>query len=427
MFINKFRKGIFLSLLFMLLLPTLCLAGDVTRSHNFTDGEVLTAAQLDTAFDEIIIEVNDLDSDNLAVDLAITTSGNMTLTGAFHAYGGDNKIGNGGSDALVINTPNGITYTPAATWTFTGDQTISGTWADLGIVTTSGAITIGGKLTAGANEVEGSNFDINGGAIDGVTLGGASQVTITDADINSGTLDNVQIGGVTATGELLVNDSSDHASGLGSQGTGGQYFKSNGAGANPSWDSFSFSETFGVNGTFTVPTGITNLYITMVAGGGGGGGAHAGTAGGGSSGEFMIRHLYATTGGSTITVTVGAGGAGASAGNYDGNDGNDVSFGTLTVLGGAGGKQGDTGAGGALPKNFKGVDGADGGEGGREVLSGGGGGGSIFGVGGKALASGAYTGFTASANTGAGGGGASDSGGAIAGGNGGSGFVLVEW
>ncbi len=33
-----------------------------------------------------------------------------------------------------------------------------------------GAFTLGGKLTAGANEIEGSNFDINGGTIDGVTI-----------------------------------------------------------------------------------------------------------------------------------------------------------------------------------------------------------------------------------------------------------------
>jgi len=55
------------------------------------------------------------------------------------------------------------------------------------------------------------------------------------ADINGGTMDGVQVGGTTATGELLVNDASDDADGLGSQGTSGQFLKSAGAGANPTW------------------------------------------------------------------------------------------------------------------------------------------------------------------------------------------------
>jgi len=57
------------------------------------------------------------------------------------------------------------------------------------------------------------------------------------ADINGGTLDGVQIGGTTATGELIVNDSSDAADGLGSQGSSGQVLTSAGAGANPTWSS----------------------------------------------------------------------------------------------------------------------------------------------------------------------------------------------
>jgi len=56
------------------------------------------------------------------------------------------------------------------------------------------------------------------------------------ADINGGTLDGVQVGGTTATGELLVNNSSDAADGLGAQGTAGEVLTSAGAGANPSWE-----------------------------------------------------------------------------------------------------------------------------------------------------------------------------------------------
>jgi len=55
------------------------------------------------------------------------------------------------------------------------------------------------------------------------------------ADINGGTMDGVQVGGTTATGELLVNDALDDADGLGSQGTSGQVLKSAGTGVNPAF------------------------------------------------------------------------------------------------------------------------------------------------------------------------------------------------
>ena len=44
------------------------------------------------------------------------------------------------------------------------------------------AFNLTGKLTAGSTEVEGSNFDINGGAIDGVTIGTNSAVTELQVD-----------------------------------------------------------------------------------------------------------------------------------------------------------------------------------------------------------------------------------------------------
>src|SRR3990167_1494078 len=303
--------GIFLSLI----LISKVYAGDVTASHTFVNGEVLTAALMNAQRDEIITEVNDLDGDNLASTIAITTSGTMTLTGTFDAQGTTNKIGNGGSDTLTLNVPGGMTLSAATTWTLTGALTFSGTIADLGTVTTAnidgGTIdgsVIGGvtaaagtftNLTSTGNTVLGNGADtltinsssgitytpaatwtfsagqtvsgtwtnlgivtttdINGGTVDGTTIGGTSAAagtftslnatsggaltgtwsdlgTVTTVDINGGTMDGVQIGGTTATGELIVNDATDDADGLGSQGTSGQYLQSVGAGANPVFD-----------------------------------------------------------------------------------------------------------------------------------------------------------------------------------------------
>jgi len=124
----------------------------------------------------------------------VTIGGAAAGAGTFTTLTATGNVALGdGADTLTINCSSGITFTPAATWTFTGNQTVSGTWADLGTVTT--------------------------------------------VDIDGGTLDGVQIGGTTATGELIVNDASDAADGLGSQGTSGQYLRSAGAGANPTWGS----------------------------------------------------------------------------------------------------------------------------------------------------------------------------------------------
>ena len=146
-------KKILLGLFISLFLITQGYCADIARLHNFLDGEILTAALLNNEYDNIITQVNDLTSDNLKSNIAITTSGTATFTGTFNAQGTSLNLGNGGSDVLTLNAAGGITYTPAATWTFTGAQTVSGTWANLGTVTTA---------------------DINGGTIDGVTIGGAS-------------------------------------------------------------------------------------------------------------------------------------------------------------------------------------------------------------------------------------------------------------
>ena len=189
-------------------------AAPPSRQFTYASGATITASQntanedaiynyLQSGIDEIadgtIVNADvhssaNIQSDKLnltAIAQSVANSGSTTLTGTFAANGTTNSIGNGGSDTLTLNVPGGMTLSAATTWTLTGALTFSGTIADLGTVTT--------------------------------------------ANIDGGTLDGVQVGGTTATGELLVNDASDDADGLGSQGTSGQYLQSAGAGANPTW------------------------------------------------------------------------------------------------------------------------------------------------------------------------------------------------
>lgn len=158
-------------------------------------------------------------------------------------------------------------------------------------------------------------------------------------------------------------------------------------------------QIFESNGTFTAPTGITKVYLSMVGGGGGGAGAHGNPdshASGGGGGEGIHNLAYTVTPGNNYAVTVPAAAAGG-VGAANGANGGDVVFNSdITVSGGSGGINGTTPAGGAggsansmvggnnggTPGTFYSFSGGQGG-GNTSGFSGGSGGGSILGIGGQ--------------------------------------------
>ncbi|MBP2657929.1 MAG: hypothetical protein H6Q69_961 [Firmicutes bacterium] len=146
---------------------------------------------------------------------------------------------------------------------------------------------------------------------------------------------------------------------------------------------------FTSSGTFTVPSSVSTVYVSMSGGGGGGG-----SSSGGGGAAAVLKQGVSVTAGSFITVTVGSGGTAATTGGTS-------SFGSdITCAGGGAGS-------GATP----GVAGGTGGASGSGTF--GYGGGSIFGAGGSNSSS--Y-----SAGGGYGGGGGTS-------GAGSAGMVLVEW
>ena len=123
---------------------------------------------------------------------------------------------------------------------------------------------------------------------------------------------------------------------------------------------------FTSNGSFTVPAGITTIYVTAVAGGGGGGGTsndtvqyyRGGGAGGGAGG--CANYPLSVSPGQVIAITIGGGGSGSV---LDGQSGGSTSIGSLlTLTGGGGGKHslngGTSGAGGVGPQGNGGGPGA---------------------------------------------------------------------
>lgn len=87
--------------------------------------------------------------------------------------------------------------------------------------------------------------------------------------------------------------------------------------------------------TWTVPRGVTKVWV-LIVGGGGGGGSDEG--GGGGGGGYIENQNFSVTSQSSIPLAVGAGGAGATDTNQQtGGDGDDSVFSSLTAIGGGGG------------------------------------------------------------------------------------------
>lgn len=184
---------------------------------------------------------------------------------------------------------------------------------------------------------------------------------------------------------------------------------------------FSGVQRFAANGSFTVPDGITKIYVTAAAGGGGGGGGHTAnySGEGGGGGAFVLRMQYAVTPGQVLAITVGGGGVAGAIGGAGGAGGSTSVGAFVTLSGGAGGNPGVSGGGGSGAGFGGGSGNGAGGAGGDAVGATPGAGGASLGYGGSVRIS-----IGASGTLGGGGAGGYTN---YAGGPGAPGIVLIEW
>tara|TARA_R100000654_G_scaffold9025_2_gene20947 strand:+ start:9516 stop:11081 length:1566 start_codon:yes stop_codon:yes gene_type:complete len=246
---------------------------------------------------------------------------------------------------------------------------------------------LGGNLDLNSKNITGSgNIDTTGtAAISGnTTVGGTLGITgtTTAAAINA----SGNIGGVnlTASGTLNVTGNTTltgslTADGLAyptTDGSAGQFLKTDGSGT-LSFGSVATSDAglqsmqvFTSNGTYTRPTGITKVKVTVIGGGGGGGGSRSqsgngetiAVAGGGGGGGATAIKIIDVSSISSTAVTVGpVGSAGPSSGGNGGTGGTskfggDSDSHQVTAAGGA--------PGGGESKNNTGIANKAGGSGG---------------------------------------------------------------
>jgi hypothetical protein len=322
------------------------------------------------------------------------------------------------TDDTTTNATRYLAFTSATSGSITG-QNVASTKLQFnpstGVLTSTGFSGSGSSLTG----IVTSNAAGTGISVSGST----GAVTIT----NSGVTSIVAGTGISISGGTGAVTVTNTASSL--PGSQGQAFTS--------------------NGTFTIPSGITALKITVVGGGGGGNGGWGLSqdpdigGGGGGGGGTAISYLTGLTPGGTLAVTIGAGGAakasygGSGAGNAGGNStvaSGTQSITTITGGGGAGALQtssprpGRGGAGGSATSGTINIPGGCGGDGSAWSNSV-----SIGGQGGSSLLSGSVappntsgTGATGQVYGGGGAGGstADDN---TGGGAGAAGIVIFEW
>lgn len=373
---------------------------------------------------------------------------NTGSAGAFVVNGGGLGTPSSGTVTNLTGTANiNINGTVGATTPATGAFTSVTATGASGILTRAAATQDGVELVGRAGGT--SSYKVT---FTPTTLTASRTVTLPDANINFATGLGIAQGGtgqttasaafnalspITSTGDLIIGNGVNSATRLG-VGAIGTVLTSNGTGATPSWQTptagsgFSNLQIFTSSGTFTIPTGVTKVKVTVVGGGGGGGNGSNGVgASGGGGGGAAISILSGVTPGNTLTVTIGAGGSAGVAGGTS-----SVASGTQTIttisatggglgstagVNGANGGAGGVGSNGNL--NLTGDSGGPGSRGNTIDLSGNGGS-SIFGGGGGGRAVGTSVAGGAGGNYGGGGGGGSNSGG---GGAGAPGVVIFEY
>lgn len=311
-----------------------------------------------------------------------------------------------------------------------------------GTSTTQGRVRLAEDTDNGSNYVEltapasvTANRTVTFPDVDGTVLTTGAVVTVAQGGTGATSLtaNNVLLGNGTSAVQVVA------------PGASGNLLTSNGTTWTSAAPASSFvgfrGQAFTSNGTFTIPTGITAVKITVVGGGGGGGGALASlgcniaAAGGGGGGATAISFLTGLTPGNTLSVTIGGAGSAGSGGtpSSGGSGGNSTvasgtqSITTITANGGSGGGAASNGsssgaAGGTASSGTINITGGGGGAGGGST--GGVGGSSSFGGGGRGTATAA--GVAGGAYGGGGSGGGTNASQAN-GGAGAAGVVIFEW
>ena len=380
-------------------------------------------------------------------DTAPTTAGLLEL-GEY--YGQDNAPTSG---ALSFSDFYGKCGIPTSGLQLHWDGQISesntgtGGVEDIGTFDRNGTLTNGASYSAtdkGIIVLDGTNDEVVFNGYKGVT-GSTARTSIVFLKLDVATPTDAQrvfawgnpaVNGQKWSMELLTNRRFN-------MGVGGGYQQTTATFTLNQWNMFSATwpggsgvpvgqQDFTSSGTFTVPTGVTQVSAVVVGGGGGGGNAtNDDEPGAGGAGGGLSYGTFSVTPGESLTVTVGSGGQNGNTGGTGGTS--SLSRGGTTLLsggGGSGGSSTDFGAsGGGSGGSSGGTERDGGGTGGNggstsDSTTGAGGGGGAAGYSGNG-GEGADRGTTNATAGSGGGGGGGGSGSSTRGGAGGGGVGIL--
>ena len=221
-----------------------------------------------------------------------------------------------------------------------------------GATTFSAGVTFAGQTIADLGTVTTANID--GGTVDGVIIGGSSTAagsfTTANLSLDLNMTETTDPSTAANEGALYTKNGTSETDLFFRSESDGNVTQITKAGS-----VISSTETFVNSGTWTCPTGITRVLVTMCGAGGGGASSNASVrpGGGGGSGATILNHTFPTTAGQAYTVTVGTGGAGGTAEPDNGSNGTQSQFFktsstpyTLTCAPGVGGRTTDNSNGG---------------------------------------------------------------------------------
>jgi len=223
--------------------------------------------------------INGVSGTNAGLNVGYATSAGNSATTSQTSFS-NLTIGS----SQVLDAANYNSYAP----TLTGGNA-SGTWnININGNSATTSQTSFSNLTIGGNQVlDAANYNSYAPTLGGTGASGTWGINITGnaATVSNGVYNNGGTYGINITGSAGYATNAGFATNAGNQGIFGQVFTS--------------------SGTFTVPTGVTSLKVTIIGGGGGGGSAYqgGGTVTGGTGGTSSF--------GGYLSATGGTGGAGS--------------------------------------------------------------------------------------------------------------------
>ena len=274
------------------------------------------------------------------------TAGNGTATGLSVSTSGIRAADLNATGAVTFNSTLGVTGLITATGGVSGAVTGNVTGNVIGNITgnLTGVVTgnVTGNVTGSADTLTtGRTIAATGDiAWTSPAFDGSGNVTaaatISDLSISTGKIADDAVTADKLADTIVSAGSYTHSS-ITVDAQGRLTSASNGTSVTPDSEISSYT----ANATWTKPTNVKVIQVTVFGAGGGGGGSAggAGTGEGGNGGS--VSDWIDVTSVTSVAVTTGTGGTGATGGTNNGTDGTSSSFGSyLTGAGGTGGTQG---------------------------------------------------------------------------------------